>query len=133
RGDHQIARLDCIRDMVVRHVESSTHLDHANPRRRRRTQHLVGNQNQMQLGTLGGAVEDVFDYGRASVGVDPDPHRSDHAKNASVRTSMLWRGGAPGGVLGSSNDVCGVKRARPSLAESYTLKTIASSRRISGK
>jgi len=27
---------------------------------------------------------------------------------------MLCRGGAPGGVAGSSNEVCGVKRARPS-------------------
>ena len=42
---------------------------------------------------------------------------------------MLCRGGAPGGVAGSSNEVCGVKRARPSVAESNTLKTSASSRR----
>jgi hypothetical protein len=31
---------------------------------------------------------------------------------------MLWRGGAPPGVAGSSNEVCGVKRARPSFSES---------------
>ena len=40
------------------------------------------------------------------------------AKNASVRTSMLRRGGASGAVVGSRNEVCGVNRARPSAAES---------------
>jgi hypothetical protein len=29
-------------------------------------------------------------------------------------------GGAPAGVLGSLNELCAVKRARPSVAESYT-------------
>jgi len=40
------------------------------------------------------------------------------AKNASVRTSMLRRGGASSAVVGSRNEVCGVNRARPSAAES---------------
>ena len=48
----------------------------------------------------------------------PDEARVRYAKNARVRASMLCRGGAPGGVVGSTNDVCAVKRARPSFAES---------------
>ncbi len=44
-------------------------------------------------------------------------------KNASVRISMLSRGRACGGVVGSSNAVCAVQRARPSFIESNTLKT----------
>jgi hypothetical protein len=38
--------------------------------------------------------------------------KNDQAKNANVRISMLCRGGAPGGVAGSSNDVCAVNLAR---------------------
>ena len=59
--------------------------------------------------------------------------RNDAAqKNASVRISMLSRGRALGGEVGSSKAVCAVQRARPSLSESYTLNTIASSRRMRG-
>ena len=39
-------------------------------------------------------------------------------KNASVRISMLSRGLASGGEVGSSNAVWAVQRARPSLSES---------------
>ncbi len=39
-------------------------------------------------------------------------------KNTSVRNSMLSRGGFSTGVVGSSNEVCGMNRARPSRAES---------------
>ena len=39
-------------------------------------------------------------------------------KNASVRISMLSRGRAPAGAVGSSNAVCAVKHARPSCKES---------------
>lgn len=41
-----------------------------------------------------------------------------YAKKANVRASMLWRGGAPAGVAGSTKEQCGVKRARPSFSES---------------
>jgi len=44
---------------------------------------------------------------------------------------MLWRGGAPAGVVGSSNELCAVNRARPSFAESNTLKT--SARRVASR
>src|SRR5687767_8388378 len=44
--------------------------------------------------------------------------RSSNQKNAKARTSMLCRGGAPGGEAGSLKEVCGVKRARPSFIES---------------
>ena len=47
----------------------------------------------------------------------PGPRQSS-SKNAIVRTSMLSRGAAPSGVLGSSNEVCAVKRARPSVLDS---------------
>jgi hypothetical protein len=47
-------------------------------------------------------------------------------KNAKVLVSMLSRGQAPAGVWGSSNAVCAVKRARPVVSESKTLKTNAS-------
>ena len=39
-------------------------------------------------------------------------------KNAIVRTSMLSRFIAPGGVVGSSKAVWPMKRARPSVSES---------------
>ena len=39
-------------------------------------------------------------------------------KKAKQRVSMLWRGGAPGGDVGSENAVWMVKRLRPSVAES---------------
>ncbi|RKE73798.1 hypothetical protein DFP91_1694 [Pseudorhodoplanes sinuspersici] len=39
-------------------------------------------------------------------------------KNASVRISMLSRGRAFGGALGSSKAVCALQRARPSFSES---------------
>jgi len=39
-------------------------------------------------------------------------------KKAMVLISMLSRIGAPGRVLGSSNALCPVKRARPSVSES---------------
>src|SRR5262249_58192012 len=54
-------------------------------------------------------------------------------KNASVRISMLSRGRALGDEVGSSNAVWAVQRARPSLSESKTLNTSASSRRMRGK
>jgi hypothetical protein len=38
--------------------------------------------------------------------------------NTSVRSSMLSRGSASLGVVGSTKAVCGAKRARPSVAES---------------
>jgi|GEM_PF-5483147 hypothetical protein len=39
-------------------------------------------------------------------------------KNNSARNSMLRRGAASGGEVGSSNAVCAVRRAIPSPAES---------------
>src|SRR5678815_74152 len=53
-------------------------------------------------------------------------------KNASVRISMLSRGRACGGAVGSLKAVCAVQRARPSRNDSYTLNTSASSGRILG-
>ncbi len=53
-------------------------------------------------------------------------------KNAIVLISMLSRGRALGGEPGSSKAVCAVQRAIPSLRESYTLNTSASSRRMRG-
>ena len=46
------------------------------------------------------------------------PAIGDQLKNAKARTSMLCRAGAPAGLLGSTKDVCGVKRAGPSVSES---------------
>ena len=46
---------------------------------------------------------------------------------------MLSRAGAPGGLAGSSKEVCAVNRARPSFSESKTLKTMASFRVMAGK
>lgn len=39
-------------------------------------------------------------------------------QNTSARTSMLRRGAAVSGVVGSSNAVCALRRARPSSSES---------------
>jgi hypothetical protein len=57
------------------------------------------------------------------------PYRS---KNTSARSSMLSRGNTFGGVVGSSNAVCGMKRARPSFAESKHFSSSTSSVRIAG-
>jgi hypothetical protein len=54
-------------------------------------------------------------------------------KNAKARTSMLSRGGASAGVVGSSNAVWIESRARPSRSESKHLMRIASSRVMRGK
>jgi hypothetical protein len=54
-------------------------------------------------------------------------------KKAKARTSMLSRGGAPGGVVGSAKALCTLKRARPSVALSKHLISSASSRRSCGK
>src|SRR5262249_23648636 len=53
-----------------------------------------------------------------------------HQKNANVRISMLSRGRACGGEVGSSNAVCALQRARPSFIESNTLNTSASLRSL---
>ena len=52
--------------------------------------------------------------------------------NTSVRSSMLSRGKASGGVVGSVNEVCGMNRARPSSLLSMIFSSSASSRRSSG-
>jgi hypothetical protein len=45
-------------------------------------------------------------------------HAVSGGQKTSARTSILSRGAALGGLLGSSNEVCAVKRARPSSLES---------------
>ena len=45
---------------------------------------------------------------------------------------MLSRGRASGGVVGSVNEVCGMKRAGMSVLVSAIFNSSASSRRISG-
>jgi hypothetical protein len=45
-------------------------------------------------------------------------HAISGGQKTSARTSMLSRGAALDGLFGSSNDVCAVKRARPSSRES---------------
>ena len=55
------------------------------------------------------------------------------SQNAKVRVSMLSRGGAFGGVLGSSNAECAVNRVGTFGSVSNTLNTIASWRFICGK
>lgn len=52
--------------------------------------------------------------------------------NTSVRSSMLSRGGASWGVVGSTKAVCGAKRARPSVWESKHFSSRISSAVISG-
>src|SRR5260221_10661990 len=52
--------------------------------------------------------------------------------NTSVRSSMLSRGKASGGVVGSVNEVCGMKRAEMSVLVSAIFSSSTSSRRISG-
>jgi len=52
--------------------------------------------------------------------------------NTRVRNSMLSRGGAPAGAVGSTNAACGTKRARPSSAESKHLISMTSCRPMEG-
>src|SRR5947207_15308118 len=47
--------------------------------------------------------------------------------NTKVRNSMLSRTGAPGGVVGSANEVCGMKRAGMSVRAAAIFRTTASS------
>jgi hypothetical protein len=54
------------------------------------------------------------------------------AWNTSVRNSMLSRGGAPAGVVGSTKALCGAKRARPSVLESKHFSSKTSSAVIFG-
>jgi len=88
-----------------------------------------------------------FDTPRAlSMGFKADPgieavnprlhrgrERQDLEKRQRPRLDALARGRARRPSLGSSKELCAVNRARPSLAESNTLNTSASSLRISGK
>jgi hypothetical protein len=46
------------------------------------------------------------------------PLANQSGKNTNERNSMLSRGSFSAGVVGSSNDVCGMNRARPSRMES---------------
>ena len=55
--------------------------------------------------------------GRGRAGIGPACSGRDQ-KKAKQRVSMLWRGGAPGGDVGSEKAVWMVKRVRPSVAES---------------
>ena len=48
-------------------------------------------------------------------------------QNTNMRTSQLSRGGVLASCVGRRNAVCAVNRARPSVAESYTLNSSASS------
>ncbi len=64
---------------------------------------------------------------------DGQAMRNQRQKKAMVRISMLSRGAAFGGLFGSANAECAVNRERPSVAESNTLNTIASSRAMRGK
>ena len=66
------------------------------------------------------------------VGAGPEVGRSQFGWKTNVRNSMLSRGRASAGVVGSVNEVCAIKRARPSVFVSQHLSSTASSRRISG-
>jgi len=60
----------------------------------------------------------------------PFPHLPPQGITGTVEMLLAE---APAGVERSTNEVCGVNRALPSVSESNTLKTIASSRRMRGK
>src|SRR6185503_4549321 len=74
-GDHQVARLQALGDLVVGDIEAARHLQRADPGRARRAEQLVRDQRHRQLRALRGAVQDFLDGERAGVGVDPDVHR----------------------------------------------------------
>jgi hypothetical protein len=59
----------------------------------------------------------------AWLGADAPPHAR---WNTKARSSILSRGRASLGVVGSAKALCGVKRARPSVAESKHLISSAS-------
>jgi hypothetical protein len=65
-------------------------------------------------------------------GAGPDLGKSQFGWKTNVRSSMLSRGRASAGVVGSLNEVCAIKRARPSVFVSQHLSSSASSRFISG-
>ena len=108
---------------------------------------MVSPARRKQWGLLFRAPHDYADWGRVII-----VHRiidlravGDHgkgitallnpyaSKKANVRISMLSRGRASGGLVGSTKEACAVKRALPSFLESNTLNTNASSRFILGK
>ncbi len=60
------------------------------------------------------------------------PQKPQAGWKTRVLSSMLSRGSASAGVVGSVNEVCGMKRARPSVLVSLHFSNSASSARISG-
>lgn len=73
-GNHQIARLHLLDNVVVRDVEPGRHLQRADVPGRRRVQRLVGDEDQRNALALGGTKQDVLDDLGTGVGIDPDLH-----------------------------------------------------------
>ena len=59
--------------------------------------------------------------------LDAGRYKGGPYQNTNIRTSTLSRAGLVSSCVGRRNAVCAVNRARPSVAESYTLKSRASS------
>ena len=57
-GDDEIASRQLVDDVGIGDIEAARHLDGPDELRRRRTQHLVSNQDGLDLPTLGGAKDD---------------------------------------------------------------------------
>jgi len=73
-GNHQITCLQCLHNMIIRHVETRLHLDAFHIQGWRSTQGLVGYQRGADFHAFGSAEQDFLDHVGAGVGIDPDLH-----------------------------------------------------------
>ncbi|VVT30670.1 conserved hypothetical protein [Marinobacter salarius] len=73
-GDHQIACLHLVNDVVVGHVETLGYLPAFDVRARGQVNGVVGDEGGIDLPAGGGAAEDFPNGHGAGVGVDPDWH-----------------------------------------------------------
>jgi len=71
---HQISSRHAPHDLVVSDIESHWNHEHANIRRARHVQGLIGDQRHHDLALLRLAVKHLLHRPRTSVGIDPDMH-----------------------------------------------------------
>jgi hypothetical protein len=97
-----------------------------------RRPNIRGRSTRTSSSPAGGSGCRIAAFPAQLVRAGPDLRKSQFGWKTNVRSSMLSRGRASAGVVGSVNEVCAMKRARPSVFVSQHLSSSASSRRISG-
>jgi hypothetical protein len=72
RRNDQIARYRTLDDLVVRHIEAGSHLQHAQARHPRNGEMPIGDQRHGDTGAVRCPEEDFFDDVRTGIRVDPN-------------------------------------------------------------